>query len=224
VKPNVLLAETRTPDGAVLTLHRHDGHYQLRVNGHGLMTTRQTRSEAELAERGCATIRGDHPPRVLIGGLGFGFTLRRVLELLPTAQVQVAELLPDIVVWNRAHLRAVNGALLDDPRVEVLVDDVHTVMAVAPPATYDAILLDVDNGPEPLVDARNAQLYGFAGLRLLSHVLRPGGRAAFWSASSDRPFLRRLIRAGFTAEARRSRPYVQAKRAIYTLILADRPA
>jgi spermidine synthase len=224
VKPTIFIAETHTPAGSVVSLHKHDGAYQLRVNGLGLMTTRQNRSESELAELACAAIKPGHRPRVLIGGLGLGFTLRRVLELLPTVHVQVAELLPDVVAWNREHLREVNGALLDDPRVEVIVEDVHTVLAMAPFGAYDAVMLDVDNGPEPFVDARNAQLYGGAGLRLLAHVLRPGGRAAFWSASADDAFVRRLTRAGFKAEARKSRAYPDAKRAIYTLILADRPA
>jgi spermidine synthase len=223
VKPSVLVAATTTADGARLTLHRRDGVWQLRVGGHGLMSTAQTRSEAALAELGCATLAAAGRPRVLIGGLGLGFTLRRVLELVPAAaRVQVAELLPAVVEWNRAHLREVNGAQLDDPRVEVVVGDVGALLAAAPAGAYDAVLLDVDNGPTALVDARNARLYGDAGLRTLARALRPGGRAVFWSAAPDRGFLKRLDAAGLQAHTQRARTYAQARRAGATLIAADR--
>jgi len=223
MKPSVLLAEATTPDGAQLTLRLHDGHFQMRVGGHGLMCTTETRSEAELAERGCAKLVDGGPARVLIGGLGFGFTLRRVLELVPAGvRVQVVELLPVVVAWNREYMRSVNGELVDDARVQIVVDDVGAVLAAAPAASYDAVLLDVDNGPFALVDAGNAQLYSTAGLRVLARALRPGGRAAFWSATPDSAFMRRLATAGFHATACAAKAYAQAKRATRTLIIADR--
>ena len=224
MKPSVTLAETTTPDGARLTLHVHDGHYQMRVDGSGLMTTTQTRSEAQLAEVACEHVGAAPGARVLIGGLGFGFTLRRVLELVhPAVRVQVAELLPQIVAWNRDYLQSVNGALLDDRRVEILLEDVVAVLTRAPAGGYDVVLLDIDNGPVALVDAGNARLYADQGLRVLSRALRPGGRAVFWSESRDRSFMRRLTAAGFRATAIGTKSYAKAKRDIYTLIVADRP-
>ncbi|MEO8604870.1 MAG: spermine synthase [bacterium] len=224
MKPSVLIAESTTPDGAKLTLRLHDGHYQMRVDGHGLMSTTETRSEAELAERGCEKLAATGQQRLLIGGLGFGFTLRRVLELVSTnVKVQVAELLPAVVAWNREHLQSYNGALVDDARVQIIVDDACAVLAAAPPGTYDAVLLDIDNGPFALVDPGNAQLYAATGLRHLARALRRGGRAVFWSAVPDRAFMHRLTAAGFRATACGAKAYAQAKRTTRTLIIADRP-
>ena len=124
MKPFLLLATSHTPDGAELTLHSHDSNFFLRVNRQPLMGTNASESEKVLAELACARL-GSGPANVLIGGLGFGFTLRRVLELMgPAAHVQVAELLPQVVAWNREFLQSVNGALLDDPRVRIHVRDV----------------------------------------------------------------------------------------------------
>jgi spermidine synthase len=159
---------------------------------------------------------------VLIGGLGFGFTLRRVLELVTTdVKVEVAELLPQVVAWNREYLQSVNGALVDDPRVGILIEDVFARLARATPGQYDAVLLDVDNGPAALVDPGNSRLYAEHGLRVLSRALRVGGRAVFWSASPARSFMARLTQAGFRAEAVATKAYARSKRRNHTLFVAD---
>ena len=205
-------------------MHRRDAVFVMRIGGDELMSTLRTRSELRLAELGCERLGRAERAKVLVGGLGFGFTLRRVLELVPDdAQVRVAEMIPQIVAWNRAHLQSVNGALIDDARVEILIDDVYAVIERAQPGEYDAVLLDVDNGPIALVDAGNARLYSAAGLRVLSRALRPGGRAVVWSADPDRPFMNRLTAAGFRATAIDSKAYPKAKRDRHTLIIADRP-
>jgi spermidine synthase len=222
VKPTTTLAEARTPDGSRIALKHHDGHYSVSVDGDLLMSTRAWHSEAEMAELGCAGFTGDAPRHVLIGGLGFGFTLRRVLELVPpNAVVEVAELLPVMVEWNRAHLTGVNGRLLDDPRVVITIDDVYAVLERAPRGHYDAVLLDVDNGPVAMVDAGNKRIYSDEGLRMLSEALAVGGRAVFWSGSSDRGFLRRLMNAGFHARSLPAKAYPQAVRLTHTLFVAD---
>jgi spermidine synthase len=224
MKASVVVAETTTPGGARLSLHRRDAVFVMRIGGEELMSTLRTRSELRMAELGCERLGRAGRAKVLVGGLGFGFTLRRVIELVPDhVHVRVVELLPQIVAWNRAHLQSVNGALVDHARVEVLIDDVCAVLERAQPGEYDVVLLDVDNGPIALVDAGNARLYAAAGLRVLSRALRAGGRAVFWSADPDRPFMARLTAAGFRASAIDSKAYAKAKRDRHTLIIADWP-
>lgn len=220
MKPSVVLAEALLPDHTKLSLRRHDGHYHLRVGGELLMSTTATASEARMAE--LAHQKVGNGGRVLIGGLGFGFTLRRVLELFGVdVRVQVAELLPEIISWNRAHLSEVNGRLLDDPRVEILLEDVFSVLSRAAPRSYDAVMLDVDNGPEALVDPRNRRIYEDRGLARLARAMRKGGRAVFWSGVRDHGFLERLVRAGFDAQAIGAKAYPQAQRLTHTLFIAD---
>ena len=222
MKPSVTLARTTTSDGATLSLRMHDGQYHMRIGGHGLMSTIATSSEARLAELGCERLARQGRKHVLIGGLGFGFTLRRVLELVTTdVKVDVAELLPQVVAWNREHLQSVNGGLVDDPRVGILIEDVFAHLARATAGQYDAVLLDVDNGPAALVDRGNARLYADHGLRVLSRALRVGGRAVFWSASPERSFMARLIQAGFRVEAVAAKAYAKSKRRNHTLFVAD---
>ena len=224
MKPTTTVAETRTPDGARLCLQHHDGHFQMSVEGDLLMSTRAWRSEAEMAELGCAVLAPGRPARVLIGGLGFGFTLRRVLELVgPEVEVEVAELLPVMVDWNREHLASVNGRLLDDPRVRITIGDVFGVLGKATAGRYDVVLLDVDNGPVAMVDRGNGRIYSDNGLRVLSRALVAGGRAVFWSATTDRRFMRRLIDAGFRSQALAAKAYPQAVRKTHTLFVADWP-
>jgi spermidine synthase len=188
------------------------------------MGTVAVSSELRLAELGCEKLGAARGARVLIGGLGFGFTLRRVLELVrPDARVEVAELLPEVVDWNRRYLQSVNGKLLDDPRVNILVEDVMAVLTRVRAGRYDAILLDVDNGPPAsIIDPATTRLYAEQGLKVLSRALRPGGRAVFWSASTDRAFLKRLTEAGFRATAVGAKSHPQAKRDTHTLFIADR--
>ncbi|HEY0791692.1 MAG TPA: hypothetical protein VGD78_11565 [Chthoniobacterales bacterium] len=198
MKPFLTLAREHTEAGAHLSLHEHDGEHYLQFNGRTLMSTRATVSERKLADLACESLQHQRPPRILIGGLGFGFTLRRVLELAgPEATVEVVEIFGSIVRWNREFLRAVNGQLLDDARVTVFVEDVYDYLQGRNKDPYDAILLDVDNGPTAMVRPGNSRLYHRPGLLHLARALKPGGTAAFWSAAEERPFARRLAESGF---------------------------
>jgi spermidine synthase len=206
-----------------LTLHSHDGNFFLRVNRQPLMGTNASMSEMRLAELACHRLEGRKAGRVLIGGLGFGFSLRRVLELVTKDSiVHVAELLPDVVKWNREFLSEVNGKLVDDPRVQLLIEDVFQTITRARAAYYDAILLDVDNGPIAMVKDGNARLYQERGFAEVMRVLKPRGRVTFWSASQDQAFARRLVKAGFKVEAIGAKAYPQARRNSHTIFVADR--
>jgi spermidine synthase len=134
----------------------------------------------------------------------------------------VAELLPEVVTWNRQYLGAVNGMLLDDPRVHIVMGDVYQTVAKAPPGHYDAILLDVDNGPIAMTQDGNARLYQPAGLAMIMQVLKPRCRATIWSATDDRAFPKRLGKAGFKVEVVHAKAYPQAHRAAHTIFVAER--
>ncbi len=225
MKPTRTLAETRTPDGAQLTLQEHDGEYFIRLNGRPLMSTTNTASEETLADRACGMLERPAEFRVLIGGLGLGYSLKRVLELTgKKATVHVAELLPDVVAWNREHLRTVNGRLLDDPRVSVFAEDVFALIRRGTEAPYHAILLDVDNGPTALVCDKNSRIYDRRGLGVLYRAIYPGGRAAFWSATVEPLFLGQLTRAGFMAEAFEARAHERSRRSDHRIYVAARRA
>lgn len=201
MKPTVLLAAAATPDGRPLTLHEHDGDYLIRVAGVELMSTRQHRSEERLAEAACRPLAGAPAARVLVGGLGMGFTLRAVLGIVrPDAQVVVSELLPAVVAWNRDPAYRLAGDALTDPRVDLIVGDVATVMKRQ---RFHAILLDVDNGPSGLSTAANDRLYSAAGIAAGRAALEPGGCLAVWSAADDPAFAERLRRGGFDVSVER---------------------
>jgi spermidine synthase len=147
MKPTLKIATTKTPDGETMTLFKHDADYSIKVGCQELMTSRAHESELELARLGCARIATRQNPTVLIGGLGMGYTLRETLDLLqPEATVVVSELIPDVVQWNRDILGELNNLPLSDPRVALKVCDVMQVIQQSEHA-FDAILLDVDNGP-----------------------------------------------------------------------------
>jgi len=186
------------------------------------MSTHAYLSEQSMAELGCSNLPAK--PYILIGGLGFGFTLRRVLELSPPdACVEVAELLPVIVAWNREFLSEVNGELVDDPRVHIHDGDVAELIAAAGRKNrYHAILLDVDNSPDPFVLKGNASLYRHAGLSLVREALEPGGCVVYWSANPDQSFVRALEKVFGNAKAIRAKAYPQAKRSTHTLFVAER--
>ena len=223
VKPFLTLARTVAPDGSQITLHKHDGEYFLKRNGRQLMSTTATESELLLAQLPCDGPRGRADACVLIGGLGLGFSLRRVLELLGRrARVQVAELLPEVVTWNREFLRQVNGRLLDDRRVEVIAGDVFDVIRSTGPEAYDAILLDVDNGPDSMVQAKNRRIYDRRGLGMIARSLKPGGKVAFWSAGAEPGFMHSLAHAGLKAEAFPARAHPHAKRAAHVIYMGQK--
>lgn len=223
MQPFLTIAEAETAEGAKLTLHRRGQEFFLRVNGQALMGTNAPESERMLAELGCEGLRGKRGVRVLIGGLGFGFTLRAVLELLgEDGLVEVAELLPEVVTWNREYLAEVNGLLVDEPRVRIVLGDVYELMLKGEAERYDAILLDVDNGPVAMVQEGNGRMYQADGLAMIGRVLKPGGCVAFWSASGDPAFVRRLAKAGFAVRVEAVKAYAQAKRKVHTIFLGRR--
>ena len=221
MKPTTTLATSSTPDGEALTLLEHDGQHYMKVGGVPLMSTNASSSEQQMADLACVNMPAK--PRILIGGLGFGFTLRRVLELCPPdARVDVAELLQIVVDWNREFLTNVNGLLVDDPRVHIHVRDVAELISRVGKDRYDAILLDVDNSPDPLVQKGNAKLYNSGGISLTKAALNPGGRVVFWSANQDKSFARALEKVFRNVECVGAKAYPKAKRFTHTLFVADR--
>lgn len=199
--PWILLETADVPGGGgELRLLQRGGEFCIRLGRRELMNSRVHGSEEALAEIACARIGSRPRPQVLIGGLGMGFTLRAALDALDaTAGVIVAELVPAVVAWVRGPLAGLSGHGLDDPRVRVLAVDVASLLQ-SERAAYDAILLDVDNGPEALTRAANERLYDLAGLRAARAALRPGGVLAIWSAGPNRTFARRLREGGFVVD------------------------
>ncbi|WP_375461207.1 spermidine synthase [uncultured Enterovirga sp.] len=185
-----------------------------------LMTNQGRGSEQALATLTCARLRDRPRARILIGGLGMGFTLRAALDALgPNAEIVVAELIPGVVDWARGPLSHLFGDALDDPRVEIRLDDVGRVIQSGR-AHYDAILLDVDNGPQPLTRGRNGRLYDVWGVRRARFALRPQGILAVWSGSPHRKFKARLRLCGFAVDEERMRSPGQKGHVIW---LATRP-
>jgi spermidine synthase len=223
MKPNIKLAEAKTPDGGRLTLHEHDGSFCIRLNGEELMNSLVTSSELLLGEVATDLVAGHACPRVLIGGLGLGFTLRSVLDRVGTeGKVEIAELMPEVVAWNREHLSALNGTLLEDARVQLFVEDFWEVLLRAGNRQFDALVLDIDNGPTALVQRKNARVYNGEGIRRIHAALKAGGRAAFWSARPDVGFAERLDEAGFQVKVVPAKLYSDAKRCGYTIYVADK--
>jgi spermidine synthase len=218
--PFKTLAQVRSPDGSMITLHEHDGEHYIKHNGRQLMSTIATVSELLLADLGCRELKGVPKPRILIGGLGLGFTLKRVLELVgDDAVVHVSELLPELVEWNKNLLEKVNGRLLKDPRVEVLVQDVFKVMRELKGERYDVILLDVDHTPASWVQVQNYRLYERAGFDAVHRALKAHGLVAYWSAGEEPEFVQRLGRAGFQVQSYEAKAHVRAKRAVHRIYL-----
>jgi spermidine synthase len=207
VKPTETLATAVAPDGSQLVLQRHDGAYVIRVAGVELMSTRRVNSEQELAVLACTPVQQREPLTVLIGGLGFGFTLRAALAILPAhAQVMVAELVPAVVEWNRNPDWPLASDVLADARVSLLERDVMHVLRERPQA-FDAIMLDVDNGAEYFTTGGNRALYIEAGIRSTIAALRPGGVVTWWSSDAEPAFVKRLEHAGLSVRIHRVRSH-----------------
>lgn len=207
----VTLAAVDIPNGGgTLTLAQRDREFSIRLSGirGELMNSRVHGSEEALAELGCARLQSSAGARVLVGGMGMGFTLAAALRCLgASATVTVAELIPAVVDWNRGPLGECAGYPLRDDRTRTYIGDVAALVAAAENA-FDAILLDVDNGPEGLTQSENQWLYSLPGLAALKRALGPEGTLAVWSAGPDPQFVTRLKKAGFHASVRsvRARP------------------
>lgn len=197
--PRVLIDTAQVPGDTVeLRLVQRGDDFMIVLDRNELMSSRMSASEEALADLGCAHLTARKGARVLIGGLGMGFTLRRALKILPAdAEVVVAELVPKIVEWARGPLAHIFDGCLDDPRVRIAVGDVAWAIEQG---GWDAVLLDVDNGPDGLTHAGNDKLYSSRGLQVTQRALRSGGVLAIWSAYADAVFTKRLKDCGYLVD------------------------
>lgn len=215
-----LVGTAEVPGGPPLRLFRRGDDFMIVLDRNELMSTRMHGSEVALGTMACDRLAGNPAPHVLIGGYGMGYTLRAALGRLgAAAKVTVVELVPGIIEWARGPMAAVTDGCLDDARVAVQMGDVGAAIGQAT-AVFDAILLDVDNGPDGLTRAENDGLYSNAGLAAARRALRPGGVLAIWSAAPDVPFGRRLERASFAVETVRVRARESGKGASHVIWFA----
>ena len=218
--PRELLGTAEVPGGEPLRLFRRGADYMIVLERNELMNSRISGSEEALATMTIDRLGGRATPHLLVGGYGMGFTLRAALAKLgPQGRVTVAELVPEIVDWARGPMAELTAGCLDDPRVAAEFADVADVIA-AGRGTYDAILLDVDNGPDGLVRAVNDRLYSARGLATARAALKPGGVLAVWSAAKDAAFARRLREGGFDVDAVTVRARSNGKGPIHTIWFA----
>jgi spermidine synthase len=219
--PWIVLDTAKIPgDGGELRLKKRGTEFSIMLGGNELMNSRLSGSEEALARLSCSRIRDRREPQILIGGLGMGFTLRAALaELGSNAQVIVAELLPAVVAWARGPMAEVFGDCLTDPRVTIIEEDVRHLIRSGRSA-YDAILLDVDNGPEGLTRQSNDSLYDLPGLSSARKALTPGGVVAVWSSAPDRAFTRRLRTVGFDVDEVGARAHGTGRGARHTIWIA----
>jgi spermidine synthase len=200
LKIRELIDTAQIPGGDELRLYRRGGDFIIAIGGNELMNSRMSGSEEALAVMSCERLGEPNAAHLLIGGYGMGFTLRAALAALgPGARITVAELVPQIIDWAQGPMADLAAGCLDDPRVELAIGDVAAAIADGR-GRYDAILLDVDNGPDGLVRQANDRIYSPAGLASAKAALRRGGILAIWSAAPDARFTRRLAAAGFRVE------------------------
>ncbi len=219
--PWKFLGSTITPDKkSELKLYQRDSEFSIRVNGQELMNSRMFGSEKKLAEFSCCEVADREKASILIGGLGMGYTLSAALKSLNSdADVTISELVPAVVEWNKEVLGHLADFPLEDSRVTVLVEDVVEVIK-SKKSAYDAILLDVDNGPDGLTQEGNENLYNFAGLSMIKNSLKPGGIVAIWSAAPDKGFTDRLKKSSFQVDEKKVRARSNKKGAFHTIWIA----
>jgi spermidine synthase len=221
--PRILLDTAAIPGGGELRLFRRGDDFSIMLGANELMNSRLSGSEEALAELVCDRLGGRPAPRLLIGGLGMGFTLRAALARTgDDAEITVAELVPEVVAWACGAMAHLQGESLADPRVTIIADDVRTLIRDGR-GRYDAILLDVDNGPDGITIEANDRLYHARGLTDARAALRPGGMLAIWSAAKSDPFARRLAEAGFAVEEIRVRARGGGRGAHHVIWIATRP-
>ncbi|MBT7958355.1 MAG: spermine synthase [Akkermansiaceae bacterium] len=220
----IQLDKASMPDGSLLALYEQDGDFILEYNGMELMSTNLTWSEQMLADLGCEDLlaraenRPEHP-RVLIGGLGMGFTLKRVLEVIGSpATVDVAELMSQVIEWNRTYLIKHNGPLLDDPRTNIILADLFDCLGDGD--TYDAILIDIDDTPDAVITEDNVKLYTPSFMALLRESLNPGGCLAYWMASPSPRLEMAIKKAGFDLTEHPAKPHEQSDEAWHRIYVA----
>ncbi len=217
-----LLGTAQIPGGGELRLLRRGTEFSIKLGQNELMNSRLSGSEEALATLVCERLQGCRQPRMLIGGLGLGFTLRAALSRLGAdASIVVAELVPEVVAWARGHMAEVFGDSLSDPRVSIRETDVGLLMRTQQSA-YDAILLDVDNGPEGLSREANDALYNNTGLAMARGALRAGGVFAVWSSGPDPRFTQRLTKAGFGVDEIKTRASRKGGGARHVIWIATR--
>ena len=198
--PRILIDTAAVPGGQELKLYRRGSDHMIVLDRNELMSSRMSGSEKALAIMSLERLRGRKAPHLLIGGYGMGFTLRAALAGMgQDGRATVVELVPEIIAWARGPMAELAAGCLDDPRVTLIEGDVAAEIAVSRQA-YDAILLDVDNGPDGLTAPANDRLYSSAGLATAKAALKPGGILAIWSAAPDPAFARRLRDAGFLVD------------------------
>jgi spermidine synthase len=222
--PWLQIDTARVPDADVeLRLMRRGAEFSMMLGPNELMNSRLSGSEEALATLACKRIEAVKRPHLLIGGLGMGFTLRAALFVLGVeARIMVAELVPAVIAWARGPMAGIFGDSLDDPRVSILNADVADVIQ-SHPSTFDAILLDVDNGPEGLIRKANDALYDPAGLKAIRRALRPNGVLAIWSSGPHPLFSKRLRDAGFEVNEVGVRATAKRSGARHVIWFAARP-
>ncbi len=220
--PRELIDTAPIPGGDELKLYRRGDDHIIVLDRNELMNSRMSGSEEALASLAAERLAGRKAQRWLIGGYGMGFTLRKALELLGSdAEVDLVELVPQIVEWARGPMADLTGACLDDPRLTLKLGDVGEAIRGSQ-GRYDAILLDVDNGPDGLVRAANDGLYGTAGITAARSALKPGGVVAYWSAAPDPAFTKRLKASGLAVEEQMVRARSNGKGPRHTIWLASK--
>ena len=218
-----LIAMAQVPDGEMLRLVKRGNEFAILLDRTELMSTRVSASEEALAAMSCERLGVREAPELLIGGYGMGYTLRAALAVLAAdATVTLVELVPEIIEWARGPMRRLTDGCLDDPRVQLVNGDVAMLIDAAR-AGYDAILLDVDNGPDGITRLENDHLYTDHGLRAARLALKPGGILAIWSAAPDEAFAVRLLKCGFQVEEVSVRDGAGNRGAHHVIWFARRP-
>jgi spermidine synthase len=211
MKPRLKIATANTPDGGEMELFQHDRNFAININGQELMNSLHHESELELARLGCAHLTEHKSPGILIGGLGMGFTLRQALDMTsPKSQVVVGELLASVIKWNKEFIGQLNGDVLSDARVDIQRTNVVGLI-LRSKNKFDAILLDIDNGPAAMTDSGNRRLYAQEGIQACKQALRNKGVLAVWSAEPNKRFEKLLMTCGFFVTRFRVPAYLGSK-------------